>query len=106
LLKKIDPEGKYLFSNHTETTQRLYNILNRNEELVREAFSMLYALPAATVMYYGDEIGMENEPLTEGEDDTRFVSRGRFDWDRVQQQKQDPNSLWHHVRQCMNRVKN
>lgn len=103
LLKKIDPEKKFMFSNGTETTQRLYNVLGADEQLVREAFSMLYALPTATVMYYGDEIGMQNEPLQPGEDDMRFVSRGPFDWDLAKQQMNDKGSLWHHVRKCMER---
>ena len=92
-----------MFSNGTETTQRLYNVLGADEQLVREAFSMLYALPTATVMYYGDEIGMQNEPLQPGEDDMRFVSRGPFDWDLAKQQMNDKGSLWHHVRKCMER---
>jgi maltose alpha-D-glucosyltransferase/alpha-amylase len=103
LLHAIDPEKKYRFKHGTETTQRLYNILGADEAMVKEAFSMLYALPTATVMYYGDEIGMQNAPLPPGEDDMRYVSRGQFDWEKAAQQMADQKSLWHHVKKCMHR---
>jgi maltose alpha-D-glucosyltransferase/alpha-amylase len=97
-LKKIDPKSTYSFARGRETAQRLSNILSNDHVAIPEAFNMLYALPTATVMYYGDEIGMQNVPLPEGEDDMRTVVRGQFDWKEAERQQQDPHSLFHHVK--------
>lgn len=104
LLAAVDPDQTYSFANGAETCQRLYSLLNNDESLVREAFSMLYALPSATVLYYGDEIGMPNVPLPAGDDDMRQVVRAPFDWEEADRQMNDQDSLWHHVRQCLERT--
>jgi glycosidase len=57
-------------------TERLYTILKDNLEKVKLAYAILFALPGAPSIYYGDEIGM-----TGGKDPD---SRGAFPWDKSQ----------------------
>lgn len=102
LLQAFDPDMRYGFSHNTETVQRLYNLCG-DEALVREAFAMLYAIPAASVMYYGDEIGMQNAPLPPGEDDMRYTCRAPFDWAEAEKQMADPHSLFHYVRRLISK---
>jgi glycosidase len=68
---------------------------------MRDAFSMLTALPTSIVLYYGDEIGLKNTPLHLGESDSRLVGRGEFDWTKAQQQRRDPDSLFNFTRQAL-----
>jgi maltose alpha-D-glucosyltransferase/alpha-amylase len=101
LTKAFDPNDTYKFANNTQTVQRLWNICGADEAVVKEAFSMLYSLPTATVMYYGDEIGLENAPLPAGETDMRYTVRGAFDWEKAEKQMNDPHSIFHHVRKLI-----
>jgi len=101
LLNAIDPNREFMFAGGRETAQRLFNILRKNPELMKEAFSMLSALPTAIVIYYGDEIGLENIPLKDGEDDMRLVVRGEFDWNEFERQKRDLNSLFYFVKKTL-----
>lgn len=101
LLDSLDPEREFMFSHGKETVQRLPNLLGKDESLLREAFLMLYAVPSATMMYYGDELGMSNAPLPLGEDDMRFVVRGQFDWEEAEKQMNDPDSLFTFVKECI-----
>jgi len=106
LLRAIDAKKEFAFNKGAETVQRLFDICDQDETLVREAFSMLYAIPSATVMYYGDEIGMTNAPLPPDEDDMRYVVRAPFDWGEAKRQKRDPHSLLQHVKACIAGRKN
>lgn len=105
LLDAFDAERKFMFSDGKETVQRLYNLLGKDESLLRDAFAMLYAIPSATMMYYGDEIGMENTALPPGEDDMRAVIRGKFDWAEAERQMSNPDSLYNFVRSCIKKRK-
>ena len=105
LLDALDPKRVYSFAGGTQTVQRLASLLGEDRKLIEEAFLMLYGLPSATVMYYGDEIGMVNQPLPEGEDDMRVVVRGLFDWEEAQKQMADPASLFTFVRRCIQKRK-
>ena len=93
-----DPHDTYKFANDTQTVQRLWHICNEDPEIVKEAFTLLYSLPTATVMYYGDEIGQKNAPLPPGELDMRYTVRGAFDWTEAEKQMNDPNSVFQHVK--------
>lgn len=99
-LKTLDPKSTFGFNKGTETAQRLFDVCG-NEEAVRTALSMLYAVPSATVLYYGDEIGMQNAPLPPGEDDMRFTARASFDWTEAEKQMEDPDSLFHYAAKCI-----
>lgn len=101
LLSFLDLEGDYLFNKGQSTAKRNASILG-NPERILEAFRMLYRIPGAPVMYYGDEIGMKNLPLREDIVDVRQYVRGEFDWKEVARQRRRPNSLLSQVRQLIN----
>lgn len=92
LLSFLDLEGDYLFNKGQSTAKRNASILGDSARIM-EAFSMLYSLPGAPVMYYGDEIGMKNLPLQKGITDMRHYVRGQFDWEEAARQLADPASL-------------
>lgn len=95
LLPFLDPSGTYLFNSGNATAVRLGEIFNNDPEQLVRAFRLLYAMDGATIMYYGDEIGMRNLPRTEGVADTRIFVRCPFDWQEAEKQINDPNSLFH-----------
>jgi maltose alpha-D-glucosyltransferase/alpha-amylase len=94
----FDPERRFCFSNCADTAQRLFSLLDEDMTRMRDAFSMLAALPLPIVLYYGDEIAMPNAHLPEGETDMRRTGRAAFDWLEAERQRQDERSLFHHVR--------
>lgn len=92
LLAFLDLEGDYLFNKGQTTAKRNASILE-SEERILEAFDLLYSLPGAPIMYYGDEIGMKNLPLSADVADMRQYVRGEFDWKEADKQMADAASL-------------
>lgn len=97
LVSLLDPRGEYLFNFGQATAVRLANIFEDDPEKLRLAFKMLYAIPGASVLYYGNEIGMKNLPREDGILDSRYYVRGPFDWEEAKRQMRDPESLFHYV---------
>ncbi len=79
---------------------RLSELMHRDERRILLAFSIILTLPGTPVIYYGDEFGKFNDEafyaeqikLT-GKDDTRFLVRGKIDWDELEQNLSDPGSF-------------
>lgn len=92
LLSFLDLEGAYLFNRGVSTAKRNASILG-DPARIMEAFTLLYSAPGAPVMYYGDEIGMKNLPLSSAIVDMRQYVRGEFDWAEATKQRNDPHSL-------------
>lgn len=95
LLGYFDPEGKYLF-NHG-IAMRLATMFRGNKQKILDSFKLLFDVPGSLIIYYGDEIGMENEPLALGEKDTRRSVRGKFDWSKADAQRDDSESLLNNI---------
>lgn len=95
----LDPASERFFGPGTST--RLASLYNGDVDKTVEAFALLFSAPGSPVLYYGDEIGMRNAPLAEGEIDHRRVMRGTFDWDEAARQRQDPKSLYHRIRKLV-----
>jgi maltose alpha-D-glucosyltransferase/alpha-amylase len=63
------------------------------------------------VVYYGDEFGKQNDhnfykeqiQLT-GKDDTRFLVRGRIDWEQLEKELAQPESLSYQVYHLLSRM--
>lgn len=78
---------------------RLAELLNRNPDKIGLAYSVMLTLPGTPVIYYGDEFGKKNDEayyneqikLT-GKNDTRFLVRGRIDWDELGKKFTNQNS--------------
>ncbi len=96
LLEFLDPEHKYLFNKGAATSERIASVFHNRADL-RRAFELLYSTPGAPIMYYGDEIGMQNLPLQSGIIDTRKYVRGAFDWAEAEREVVDPASLFNEV---------
>lgn len=79
---------------------RLSELMHRDERRILLAFSIILTLPGTPVIYYGDEFGKYNDEAfyTEqikltGKDDTRFLVRGKIDWEELEQDLSDPGSF-------------
>lgn len=97
LLEFLDPTHKYFFDGGEGASVRIATIFKKDQKKILEAFTLLYGTPGAPIMYYGDEIGMENLPLDPTIKDTRKYVRGKFDWEEAERQMSDPASLWNSV---------
>jgi maltose alpha-D-glucosyltransferase/alpha-amylase len=83
---------------------RLSELMQRDERRILLAYSIILTLPGTPVIYYGDEFGKFNDEtyyndminLT-GKDDTRFLVRGKIDWDQLALNLQNPESFSSHI---------
>lgn len=79
---------------------RLSELFDRNPQKIALAYSIMLTLPGTPIIYYGDEFGKLNDEeyykemikLT-GKDDTRFLVRGKIDWEMVEKELQNSDSL-------------
>ena len=79
---------------------RLSELMQRDERRILLAYSIILSLPGTPVIYYGDEFGKLNDEtyynemiqLT-GKDDTRFLVRGKINWNELAENLSDINSL-------------
>lgn len=79
---------------------RLANLFQFDDRRIGLAYSMILSLPGTPVIYYGDEFGKENDmnyyrEMADfvGKDDTRFLVRGKINWDLREQQLADPETF-------------
>lgn len=83
---------------------RLSELMNREPDSIALAYSLMLTLIGTPVVYYGDEFGKLNDEkyyqeaikLT-GKDDTRFLVRGRVDWQKLEAELQDKKSYYSKV---------
>jgi maltose alpha-D-glucosyltransferase/alpha-amylase len=101
----LDPKHEYLFNKGEATCMRIASALHGNTERILEAIDLLYGVPGAPIMYYGDEIGMQNIPARKRELDTRRYVRGPFDWNTANAQIQDLTSLLNRVSRIIKRAR-
>ncbi len=105
-----EADRKYIHDNYCHQPQwdfrigegisaRLAELMKREPESIALAYSLMLTLIGTPVVYYGDEFGKLNDEsfyeemikLT-GKDDTRFLVRGRIDWQELKKELQDKNS--------------
>ncbi|NOR87846.1 MAG: alpha-amylase [Bacteroidales bacterium] len=79
---------------------RLSELFKKDIRKVKLAYSMMLSLPGTPVIYYGDEFGKGNDQdfykemiQLSGKDDTRFLVRGKMDWDFVEKQLSNAESF-------------
>ena len=96
ILRVLDPEGVLKFGNGVSA--RLGTAFRGHPEKIKKAFLLLSwvcrAYPIRPVIYYGDEIGMENEAVSPNEKDTRRAVRGFFDWEKTERELKNPSPLF------------
>jgi len=78
---------------------RLADLLGRDPARIALAMSVMLTLPGTPVIFYGDEFGKTNDEgyyeemiRMTGKDDTRFLVRGRIDWDSMEAELPDETS--------------
>ena len=92
---------------------RLSELMKRDPARIGLAFAMMLSLPGTPVIYYGDEFGKFNDQeyyeemikLT-GKDDTRFLVRGKLDWDQIESDLNDSGSFASEVYRQISRLIN
>ncbi len=69
---------------------RLSELLDRNPAKISLAFSVMFSLSGTPIVYYGDEFGKLNDEnfyhenvKKHGKDDSRFLVRGKIDWENL-----------------------
>jgi len=79
---------------------RLAELMDRNPDKIALAYSIMLTLPGTPIIYYGDEFGKLNdeeyykEKIKETEkDDTRFLVRGKIDWNKLDFDLNDKESF-------------
>jgi maltose alpha-D-glucosyltransferase/alpha-amylase len=79
---------------------RLAELMQRNPNKIALAYSVMLTLPGTPIIYYGDEFGKLNdeayyrEKIVEiGKDDTRFLVRGKIDWQQLEKDLQNKDSF-------------
>ena len=79
---------------------RLSELLKRDPQKIGLAYSIMLSLPGTPIIYYGDEFGKLNDEKfykemiqLSGKDDTRFLVRGKIDWEEVEVELNNPDSF-------------
>ncbi len=79
---------------------RLAELMKRNPDKIALTYSIMLTLPGTPIIYYGDEYGKLNDQAYYEEqirktkkDDTRFLVRGKIDWETLENNLENPNSF-------------
>lgn len=79
---------------------RLAELMQHDSRKILLAYSLIFTLPGTPVIYYGDEVGKLNDVdhyreiiKQTGKDDSRFLVRGKMDWNDIEKSLQEPGSL-------------
>ncbi len=83
---------------------RLSELMQKDVNKISLAYSIMLTVTGTPVVYYGDEFGKLNDvsyyreqiKLT-GKDDTRFLVRGRVDWEQLTENLKNEESFHHEV---------
>jgi maltose alpha-D-glucosyltransferase/alpha-amylase len=97
VIDSLDLNHEYPFNKGEAVSMRIASALHNDKAKILKAMELLYSIPGAPIMYYGDEIGMQNLSPEQHFLDSRRYVRGRFDWDAATAQAQDPESLLNQV---------
>jgi maltose alpha-D-glucosyltransferase / alpha-amylase len=88
---------------------RLSELFQRDPQRIGLAYSIMLTLPGTPIIYYGDEFGKLNDEdyyremiKMTGKDDTRFLVRGKLEWNEVETQLENPDTF---SAQVFNQVK-
>jgi trehalose synthase len=69
--------------------RRLPSMVGGDEDRIRLAYSLMFSLPGTPVLFYGEEVGLEEDLDLPG----RMSVRVPMDWDAVARQRRDHESL-------------
>jgi maltose alpha-D-glucosyltransferase/alpha-amylase len=90
LVRAYTKSPEAAFRHNRAFSGRLFDLLDRDPQKVLAAWSLLVSLPGTPILYYGDEIAMENnwayfeaKSAETGFRDSRFLHRGPWDQARA-----------------------
>jgi maltose alpha-D-glucosyltransferase/alpha-amylase len=69
--------------------RRLPSMVGGDQDRLRLAYSLAFALPGTPVLFYGEEVALEEDLAIEG----RMSVRTPMDWDAAATQRREPDSL-------------
>lgn len=102
-------QDQWNFRQGQGISARLSELMDRDPQKILLAYALMLSLPGTPVIYYGDEFGKTNDQAyyhqqikAVGKDDTRFLVRGRIDWQELEAALKKPDSL---AAQVFHRVK-
>lgn len=79
---------------------RLAELMQHDPRRILLAYSLILTLPGTPVIYYGDEVGKLNDEeyyreiiKQTGKDDSRFLVRGKMNWNEIKVDLNNPESL-------------
>ncbi len=92
---------------------RLSELFQRDERKIALSYSLMLTITGSPVVYYGDEFGKLNDEAyyreqiqKTGKDDTRFLVRGRIDWQKLENDLKDPENFHAKVYQTIKSLLN
>ncbi len=126
-LEMVTPEERtFLFKYYTKDPRwnyregegisaRLATLFGEDPAKIQLAYSIMFTLPGTPIIYYGDEFGAVNDEEAyqeaierTGYVDSRNFVRGKIDWERIEQELEQPGTLayqLYHSLQSMIRVR-
>jgi maltose alpha-D-glucosyltransferase/alpha-amylase len=106
-------DQKWNFRVGEGISARLSELMQRDVNKMALAYSLMLTLTGTPVVYYGDEFGKLNDEKyyeeqikLNGKDDTRFLVRGRIDWDELKENLKDENSFHFKVKTVISEMLN
>ncbi|MCD6111909.1 MAG: alpha-glucosidase C-terminal domain-containing protein [Bacteroidales bacterium] len=124
LIYVSEQDRKYIHDNYCKEklwdfrqgqgiSARLANLMDKNPDKISLAYSVMLTLPGTPVIYYGDEFGKTNDEeyyhkmiKITGKDDTRFLVRGKINWNKLNTDLKNDETLSYKVfSQISNQIK-
>lgn len=106
-------DPKWNFRVGEGISARLSELMQRDENKMALAYSLMLTITGTPVVYYGDEFGKLNDEkyyeeqiIQNGKDDTRFLVRGRIDWEVLDENLKDENSFHFKVKSLISHMLN
>jgi len=119
-LEMVTPEDRAIIHGHyckdprwdfrvgEGISARISELLDRNPQKIALAYSIMLTLPGTPIIYYGDEFARlndesfyENFKKETGKDDTRYFVRGPLNWDAIEAELANPDSLTSQVNKTL-----
>lgn len=115
-LEMVTPEEReFVFNHYTKDPRwnyrqgegisaRLADLFDQDLRKILLAYSIMFTLPGTPIIYYGDEFAKPNDEAFyeemyqhSGYPDSRYFVRGRIDWEQVEGDLQNPETLSYQV---------
>ena len=107
VLNFIDPKNEYTFIKNESTAVRLATAFKNNPELLMSIWQNYLDLPGIPVIYYGEEIEMQNLKLRHRPLDSRMYVRNNFNWTVAKANQVNPRGIFSLIKSKLHqRVKN